>query len=251
MPGSPDRLPFTVLAAIVCLLCCGCATEPTAPDGSKLERSPEDPWESMNRVFYRGTTNLDRYTFKPLAKGYEVVIPGFLRTGIGNFSENLRGPLNIINNFLQGKVGEGFRQTGRFILNSTFGIAGLMDPATVADLPVQPEDFGQTLAVWGVPDGPFVFVPFIGPRTLRDAAMIPLNIWADPLFHYDNSSVRSKVYFVRLIDLRARYLKVEPFVGDAYDPYIRVREAYLQRRRDQIYDGNPPEESYDDFPDQE
>ncbi len=137
-------------------------------------------------------------------------------------------------------------------MNTTFGIGGLLDVATDAGIDVEIEDFGQTLAVWGVPDGPFVVVPFLGPSTLRDATMIPLNVLADPLYHYEDSSVRDKVYLVRAIDLRARLLRAEELLlKDAYDPYIRIRDAYLQHRKYLIEDGESPEDEdpYGDLPD--
>ena len=251
MPSYPERVSVFVLAVVVGLQVGACSTLPTAADGSELERSPADPWEPLNRSTHAFNGGLDRVTFKPLAKGYLIVIPRFMRLGVNNFSRNLLSPLNIINHFLQGKIREGFRQTGRFVMNSTFGMGGLIDVATGAGLEQIYEDFGQTLAVWGVPDGPYVVVPFLGPRTLRDATMIPFNILADPLFHYNVSSVRDKIYFVRLIDLRARLLDAGAHIEEAYDPYIRLREAYLQHRHDQIRDGVVPEDEdpYGDFPD--
>ncbi len=136
-------------------------------------------------------------------------------------------------------------------MNSTFGIGGLFDVATGVGLAQINEDFGQTLAVWGVPDGPYVVVPFLGPRTLRDATMIPLNILGDSLVHYNNSSVRDKIYLLRLIDARARLLDAGAKIEEAYDPYIRMREAYLQHRHNEIRDGVVPEDEdpYGDFPD--
>ncbi len=252
MPKSANRLPVFVLMAVICLQFCACATSGTATDNSQPERSPTDPWEPLNRPIYNFNSALDKVTLKPLAKVYKFVIPSFMRRGVTNFSRNLRSPLNIINHFLQGKPGDGFGQTGRFLLNSTIGIGGLIDVAAAAGLEQKNEDFGETLAVWGVPNGPYVVVPFLGSRTLRDATMIPLNILADPLFHYKDSSVRDKVYLLRLIDLRARLLSAEELLlKDAYDPYIRIREAYLQRRKYLIYDGDPPEDDdfYDDLPD--
>ena len=245
MPYSVERLGGLVLAALVCLQLGACATQPTAADGSKPARSPADPWEPLNRPIPTFNAAVDGVSLSLLAKGYQKVVPAFMRRGIGNFSRNLRAPLHIINNFLQGKIGSGFRQTGRFVMNTTFGIGGLMDVAADAGIDVEIEDFGQTLAVWGVPDGPFVSIPFFGPRTLRDATMIPLNFLADPLLYYDNASVRDKVYLVRLIDVRARLLPGSAVIRAAYDPYLALREAYLQHRRYLIYDGDPPED--DDF----
>ncbi len=253
MPNSADRLAVFVLAALVCLQFGACATSGTTTDASKPERSPADPWEPLNRSIHGFNTSVDKVTLKPLAKGYNYVIPSFMRRGVTNFSQNLRSPLNIINHFLQGKIGDGFGQTVRFLFNSTIGLAGLIDVAADSGLEQKKEDFGQTLAVWGVPDGPFVIVPFLGPRTLRDATMIPLNFLADPLLYYDNASVRDKVYLVRLIDIRARLLSAEALTKGAYDPYIRIREAYLQRRKYLIYDGDPPQDDdfYDEFLEEE
>jgi len=254
MPESAKRLQTLLISALVCMLCSACASAPTNPDGSQPERSPADPWEPLNRSIHGFNRAVDTVSFKPLAKGYKKVVPNFIRRGITNFSENLWAPRNIINHFLQGKPRDGFGQTVRFLFNSTFGLGGLIDVAAIEGLDQKNEDFGQTLAAWGVPDGPYVVVPFLGPRTLRDATMIPLNLLADPLFHYEDSSVRDKVYFVRLVDVRARFLSAEELLlKDAYDPYIRIREAYLQRRRHQIYDGDPPEDEdfYDDILEEE
>ncbi len=253
MPYSVDRLAVFVLAALVCLQLGACATPPTEADGSKPARSPADPWEPLNRPIHGFNAVLDSVTLKLLAKGYNYVIPSFMRRGVTNFSQNLLSPLNIINHFLQGKPGDGFGQTGRFLFNSTIGIGGLIDVAADIGLDQKNEDFGQTLAVWGVPDGPYVVIPFLGPRTLRGATMIPLNFLADPLYHYKDSSVRDKVYLLRLVNFRARLLSAEALTKGAYDPYITLREAYLQRRRYVIYDGDPPEDDdfYDEFLDEE
>jgi phospholipid-binding lipoprotein MlaA len=242
MPDYRARLSVFVLAAVICLQIGACGTMPRTADGSRLPPTPGDPWEPLNRPIFLFNGGFDRVTFKPVAKGYQKIVPKFLRLGVTNFSKNLRAPLNIINHFLQGKPREGFRQTGRFVMNSTFGIGGLMDVATGEGLDQKNEDFGQTLAVWGVPNGPFVIVPFLGPRTLRDALMDPLNILADPLLHYNDSSVRDKIYLVRAIDLRARLLLAAKTAEDSYDPYVRVREAFLQRRQGQIddIDGSDP-----------
>ncbi len=251
MPDSRVRLSVLILVLTLCQQIAACGTMPRAADGSKIEPTPGDPWEPLNRSIHLFNGGLDMVTLKPVAKGYEIVVPRVIRLGITNFGTNLRAPLNIINCFLQGKFGDGFRQTGRLLMNSTFGIGGLMDVATGAGIDVQNEDFGQTLAVWGVPDGPFVIVPFLGPRTLRDATMIPLNLMGDALYHYEDSSVRDKVYLVRAIDIRQRLFSAEELLlKDVYDPYIRTREAYLQHRKYLIEDGEPPEDEdpYDDLP---
>lgn len=225
----------------------GCAAsgniEPSAPD--------TDPWEGLNRPLYTFNDTVDRYTLKPIAKGYRAVLPQFMRTGVSNFSNNLRTPVSSVNNLLQGKPTRAASDFARFLLNSTIGIGGLFDVAIHAGLERYDEDFGQTLAVWGVPDGPFVIVPFLGPATLRDAVAIPANLYLDALRQVDNSSIRDKLWALRLIDLRYRLLSADRFLEESEDPYITLRESYLQNRRYEIYDGNPPldDDFYEDFDD--
>ncbi|MDH4107300.1 MAG: VacJ family lipoprotein [Gammaproteobacteria bacterium] len=223
-----------------------CAGNPPAP---KEARSAADPWEPLNRPIHSFNSAYDAVLLKPIAKGYEFVVPSFMRQGVTNFSRNLREPLHAINNLLQGKGGAAMNDVGRFMLNSTFGVLGIFDWATGAGIERSEEDFGQTLAVWGVPAGPYIVVPFLGPNTLRDALMIPLNLLADPLLHYDNSSVRDKLYVLRLVDVRQRLFVADDLLKDSKDRYITIRESFLQRRTYQIYDGNPPvnDEFYDDF----
>ena len=213
-----------------------------------------DPWEPVNRPIHTFNRGLDTVIVRPIAKGYEFIVPSFMRRGVTNFSRNLRSPANSLNNLLQGKGSAAVNELGRFIANSTFGLLGLFDVATPTGLPASPEDFGQTFAVWGIPDGPYVVVPFLGPRTLRGALAIPLNFLTDPLTYYDNSSVRDKLWGLRLIDVRQRLFVAEGLIKDAQDRYIAIRSAYLQHRRFVIYDENPPDEDddlYEDFPDDE
>ena len=128
-----------------------------------------------------------------------------------------------------------------------------MDVGSGLGMETYREDFGQTLAVWGVPDGPFVVVPILGPRTLRGATMIPLNFLADPLFHIDDNRIKWWIYGLRYIDIRARLFSVEALIEDSYDRYLTIRESYLQHRLFLIFDGDPPEDEdfYDDFYDEE
>ena len=135
------------------------------------------------------------------------------------------------------------------MLNSTLGIGGLIDVATASGMQEYSEDFGQTAAVWGIPDGPYVMLPLLGPQTLRDAVFLPVDIIFDPLYQYDNSSVRDKLYFVRLIDLRYRLLVADKFLDDSQDRYVTTRESYLQNREYEVYDGDPPvdDDFFDEF----
>jgi phospholipid-binding lipoprotein MlaA len=217
------------------------------------QKTESDPWEPLNRSIYKVNDAFDSVTARPLAKANQKFTPGPFRVGLSNFFQNLTTPRSVLNNFLQGKPKRGASEFGRFLLNSTVGIGGLVDVATMEGIEEYPEDFGQTAAVWGVPDGPFVTVPFLGPKTLRGAVLLPLDIVANPLYHYDNSSVRDKLYILRVIELRTQFLTAEKLLEDSKDPYLTIRESYLQNREYEIYDGDPPEDDdfYEDFLDEE
>jgi phospholipid-binding lipoprotein MlaA len=247
--NAHHALLLTLLLAIIQIT--GCATAPASAE--KPVRSEADPWEPMNRGIYRVNTVFDNATLKPIAKGYKKVLPTPVRRGINNFSVNLFTPRSAVNNFLQGKFGRGFDDIARFLFNSTIGIGGIFDVASAGGLERYNENFSQTMAVWGIPEGPYLVLPILGPQSLLDAVMLPLDILADPLMHYDNSSVRDKVYLLRTIDFRASLLTAEKFLEDSKDPYTTLRESYLQNRQFKIYDGDPPidEELYDDFFDEE
>lgn len=235
------KQPAGILAAA--LLAAGCAA---TPPGEPVEH---DPWEGMNRGLYRFNDVIDKATLRPVAKGYRKVLPEPVRKGVTNFGRNLFTPRSAANNFLQGKPGRGFEDVARFLVNSVFGIGGLIDVATIGGMAKYEEDFGQTAAVWGVPDGPYLMIPFLGPQTLRDALLLPFDIAADPLYHYEVSSVRDRVYVLRLINLRSELLTLEDLLRDSSDPYVTLRESYLQNRRFEVYDGNPPvdDDFYDEF----
>ena len=232
------------LVTLAVIFVSGCASTP--PE----QRVAHDPWENLNRGVYRFNEVVDGATLKPIAKGYEKVIPAPVRRSVTNFSRNLATPGSALNSFLQGKPADGFSEFTRFVFNSTFGIGGLIDVARHAGLEAKREDFGQTAAVWGIPAGPYVVLPFLGPRTLRETLTLPLDIMMDPLQHYNNSSVRTKIWALRLIDLRARVLPLEDMLRDSSDPYVTMRESYLQNREFEIYDGDPPMDDDDDFYDE-
>lgn len=219
-----------------------CANVPTE------RRAESDPWEALNRTIFEVNTAIDNVTLKPVAKGYQAVIPMPVRTGVSNFYDNLATPGSAINNFLQGKPKRGLSELTRFVFNSTMGLAGILDVATAAGLEEHSEDFGQTAAVWGVPAGPYVMLPLLGPSTLRDALLFPIDA-ITPLHYYDNSSVRDKLQVLRIIDRRSRLLVAEKFLDDSKDRYITLRESYLQNREFVIHDGNPPEDDafFDEF----
>lgn len=229
-----------MLVAAVALSLGACATVPES------QRVEHDPWEPFNRTLYSFNNGLDSVTTKPLAKGYRAITPSPIRKGFTNFFKNLTTPRSILNNFLQGKPGRGFSETGRFLLNSTVGIGGIFDVATAGGMEEYQEDFGQTLAVWGVPDGPYVMIPLFGPKTLRGTVALPFDIVAGPLYDYRNSSVRDKLTVMRIVELRYRLLATDKIIEESKNPYLTLRESYLQNREYEIYDGEPPEEE-DEF----
>ncbi|MBT8090179.1 MAG: VacJ family lipoprotein [Gammaproteobacteria bacterium] len=206
------------------------------------QRTDSDPWEPLNRTLYSVNTAVDTVSLKPLAKGYDKVMPRPVRNSVSHFMDNLVTPASALNNFLQWKPAYGFTELARFVFNSTLGIAGLFDVATTGGIEARREDFGQTAAVWGVPPGPYVMLPLLGPSTLRDALMRPLDILSNPLYHYEVTSVRDKLTVLRIIDLRYRLLAVDKLLEGSKDKYITTRESYLQNRRYEVYDGYPPED---------
>lgn len=226
-----------LLAVALAVLASACATVPGPPHA-------QDPWEAYNRGAYAFNDALDRAVLKPAAQSYAEGVPEFAQEGVMNFFENLQDLSTGLNNLLQGKFAEGGSDLGRFAFNSVFGIAGLWDLATPLGLEKHNEDFGQTLGAWGVPSGPYFILPFLGPSTLRDA---PAR-WVDPSFAYnrgiDRIAVRNSLYGLDVLRTRAGVLKVEKIVDEAaaIDRYSFTRDAWLQRRRHQVYDGRPPRE---------
>lgn len=222
-----------------------------AAGGSARAASHTDPWEPLNRPIYAVNDALDRYTLKPIARGYKTVVPAFMRTGVSNFTNNLSAPASALNTLLQGKPVGALSELARFIVNTSIGIGGLVDAATACGLERHDEDFGQTLAVWGVPDGPFVMIPFLGPSSMRDALALPVDWVTNVQFWIEDSSLRDKINGVRLLDRRYRLLAAERLLEGSADPYVTLRESYLQNRRFKIHDGDPPpdEDPYEDFED--
>ncbi|MDJ0917455.1 MAG: VacJ family lipoprotein [Woeseiaceae bacterium] len=230
---------------LVALLCATCTLlGACASDGGS--KDPKDPYENLNRKVYTVNDVVDRATLKPLARGYRAVLPRFARTGVSNFFDNLVTPRSAVNNVLQGKPYAGGEDLFRFIINSTVGIGGLIDVASAAGMPEHGETFQETFAVWGIPDGPYIVLPFLGPHTMSDVFALPFDIWAGPWYHYDNSSARDKLRVLRLVDIRYRILSADGLLEDSEDPYIALREAYLQNREFRIYDGDPPESQEDE-----
>jgi phospholipid-binding lipoprotein MlaA len=235
-----------VLLLLCAVLFAGCAT--TRPNSAGVDSV--DPNEETNRKFYNFTDTIDRNILAPVADVYIKYVPDPMQRSIGNFYDNLAYPNVILNAFLQGKVRQGFQDSLRFVVNSTIGGGGLFDMAAPMGLPQHDEDFGQTLGVWGVKTGSYLFVPLIGPSSYRDAPGIPVSLFSNVLFYAGSVAslaITGPVAVLGIVDKRAR-LSGPMRVRDqaALDPYLFVREGFLQQRKHLIYDGDPPPESYDD-----
>ena len=238
---------FAAIAIALATLCmAGCASQ-----NAKSKPDPRDPWERVNRVSYNVTDKLDRAVVKPAAKGYKAVTPDFVETGVSNFFDNITYPRVFLNDLLQAKFNSALHDTGRFLLNTTIGVGGLFDPATSAGLEKNDEDFGQTLGKWGMPSGPYVFIPLLGPSTVRDAfGRIP-DQFTDPSIYIDSSSVRYGLLGLELLDGRARLLEAEKALNGVYDRYAILRSVYLQQREYKVHDGDVPDSSMEEeFPDE-
>lgn len=212
--------------------------------------NPADPLERVNRKVFAFNDAVDKAVLTPVAKGYRAVLPGFFRTGVSNFFSNLEDVWVSVNDVLQGKFQEGLEDFTRVLFNSTFGIAGIFDFASDAGLPKHNEDFGQTLGVWGITSGPYVVLPFFGPSTFRDGFGFLVDARADLVYRLvDDVPLRNSLYATRAISNRASLLDASSILEQAaLDRYAFVRDAWLQRRRNLVYDGNPPRErdEYDD-----
>ena len=236
---------FRILLCFLPLLFTGCASVHGPAD-------PRDPLEGYNRAAYEFNDGVDRYFLKPVAQGYDAITPDPVQLGISNFFSNLDDVLVIVNDLLQLKLVQFASDTGRFLINSTLGLGGLIDWATEFGLEKHNEDFGQTLGHWGVPAGPYVVIPFIGPSNFRDfggnyadtASFDP--IWQEvheglPPVSRDESTAWS-MKFGQTVGLRASLLKAENILDEAaLDRYTFIRETYMQRRLNLVHDGAPPE----------
>ena len=205
-----------------------------------------DPLKDLNQKTHDLNQTLDLQVASPVARFYKRITPDFIEMGVTNFTQNVEDLSIGVNNILQGKIKSGFSDLSRFTINSTIGIAGFLDIATDMGLEKHDEDFGQTLAVWGVPDGPYLVLPGLGPSTMRDTlAMIP-DAFLTPLWLIDHDRTSYSLTAIDLIDTRARYLGLESVVIG--DEYLFYRDAYLQSRQFEIKDGEI-EDDFDDFDD--
>ncbi len=196
----------------------------------------EDPWERTNRAIFRFNDTVDRWTLKPLAKGYQAVTPDIVEDGVHNFFRNIGETSNLANNLLQFKLRDAGVDTARFFFNTTFGLLGVFDVATKMGLQRNDEDFGQTLGAWGVKSGPYVVLPFLGPSTVRDAVALYPDSYTVPYRAINDVPVRNSMLALNIVDARASLLSSERFIVG--DRYRFVRNAFLQNREFRVRDGN-------------
>lgn len=216
-------------------------------------RDPQDPWEGWNRGVFRFNKTVDDAVLKPVAELYQRVTPEPVDRAVTNFYNNLNDVVVVVNDVLQGKVEQAIADLGRLVLNTTFGVLGLFDVATFHGLQKHDEDFGQTLGYWGLGQGPYFVLPLLGPSSVRDTAGL-VGDWAASPISAEDPAARNALVAGRVIDGRADLLSVTRIAESAaLDEYVFVRDAYLQRRRYQVYDGNPPplpfeDEGFEDLP---
>jgi phospholipid-binding lipoprotein MlaA len=230
---------MNTLAVVVLLLVTGCATGPYS--------NPKDPLEPMNRSISDFNDTLDDNILKPVATGYRDYTPDLIQTGVRNVFNNLSDISATVNNGLQLKGRQTASSFMRVVVNTTFGIYGIFDVATAIKLERYPEDFGQTLGFWGVRSGPYLVLPLLGPSTVRDTAGLPVDFSLDPVSNVNDTTLRTEAQVLRIVDKRSNYLAAGNMLNEAsIDKYAFLRDAYLQRRRSLIYDGNPPDEDTPD-----
>ncbi len=229
-----------VLLALFIMAATGCVSIPGEPD-------PNDLWEPFNRSMYDFNDGIDKGIIAPVADVY-LKIPDGGRTAIHNFFVNLGYPTTVINQFLQGKFERGLEDTMRFIFNTTFGLLGFIDIVGPSGLGRHAEDFGQTFAVWGIPQGNFLTLPVLGPQTVRSAVGWPLDFLSKPLRWIDTGGQFAALAGLNIVDSRARLAPAIRLRDEtAFDPYIFTREAFLQQRLNLIHDGDPPIQELEDL----
>ena len=246
MNNNNNKLLYNCILLITILFSSGCATVEGPPN-------PDDPFESFNRSMFAFNEGVDKYAFKPVAQGYDFIMPSFASKGVTNFFSNVDDIVVFFNQLLQFKFAAAAATSARFVFNTTFGLLGLIDVASHMDLYKKNEDFGQTLAVWGVPSGPYLVLPFLGPLTVRDTAGLAVDwTYFDPIFKRQTLEQSLVTLTIKYIDIRASLLKASNILDETVpDKYAFVRDAWTLRREFLIYDGNPPqdfneEELFDD-----
>jgi len=246
---------LSLLLVLPVAVCAAAAPEPASAEASAAPaevavlKAPAgnknaDPWEKFNRAIFSFNDAADRYVLKPVAKGYVAITPSVLRTGITNFFINLRSPIVIINDVLQGKIKQAGSDTARFVVNSTVGIVGFVDVAVRIDLPLHDEDFGQTLGKWGMKSGPYLMLPFMGPSTVRDTGGFVVDALSNPRRYLVDADVDLAMTAVDIVNSRASLLELESIIQG--DRYLFIRDLYLQRREFAVMDGQVDDPFLDD-----
>lgn len=225
---SGSRILGIIASLALAIALTGCASQ-----------ANKDPLEGLNRGIYKFNDTVDKAALKPIAGAYKATIPSPVRTGVNNFFTNLSTFVSVINDLLQFKFGKAVEGAGRFVINSTFGIAGLIDVASMDGIEQRNEDFGQTMAHWGWKDSAYLVLPFLGPSTLRDTGgLIFDSALIDPVYYVDHVPTRNSMLLTKAIDKRSQYLPGSDLLDEAaLDPYVFMRDAYMQRRESQINDG--------------
>lgn len=236
LQGTARRLAALMLATLALT---GCAHSPTY--------DPSDPLERINRPIFTFNQKADKYVLRPVAVGYTKVLPATARKGVSNFFDNLFYPTTIVNDLLQAKFKQTGKDTLRFVLNTTIGLAGLIDVATGQGLPRNNEDLGQTFGRWGVGQGWYLMLPLLGPTTNRDLVGRVGDNWTEILQYVDNVTWPERIALtgVNFVDSRSKLLGADNMINEQLDPYVFFRTAYLERRRALVFDGNPPPEDMD------
>lgn len=225
------RASVWAIAAGILLALSGCATGPTA--------NPRDPLEPFNRKMLQFNEGVDSVVLKPVATVYKQAVPPLIRTGVSNFFGNLGDGWSFVNSLLQFKFQNAAENWMRLNVNTFFGLGGLLDIASEMNIERHKEDFGQTLGRWGMAPGPYLMLPLLGPSTLRDALALPIDRYANPVQYVDSASLRTSLDALRLIDARSNLLRVGSVVEEAaLDKYSFIRDAYLQKRRAEIFDAS-------------
>lgn len=224
------------------LLCGAAQAQDTEAPKALTHAQRVDPWEDFNRAMFAFNQVLDKDLFTPIASAYVGLVPELIRQGVTNVFNNFYDLWSAANHLMQGKLEDSTVMTMRFLTNSVFGVAGILDIGSAVGMERKPEDFGQTLGAWGFAEGNYLVLPFFGPSTVRDAIGLPLDIMATPAYAINQGSFRPVTAVVEIIDLRARLLPATQLIDQvALDKYSFVRDAYLSRRRYLVYDGEVPD----------
>lgn len=238
MSRAPGAMAALLVAAV--MLLSGCASQQV-----ELTDPERDPWEAYNRKIHAFNEGFDRAIFRPVATGYDKIMPDAPQRGVRNFFRNLAFPVTMLNALLQGKPDDAFTATGRFLMNTSIGLLGFFDVATKVGIEAPEEDFGQTLAVWGWKDSRYLVMPFFGPYTARDFLGRGFYGYFHPVSYMIREHNNYVPLVVDLVTLRAELLPYQAEIDAAADPYVFIRDVWLQNREFRIYDGDPPAPDYD------